>query len=49
MFVMEPFLSMTLHLELRAQPLTHPMADVAVDDPVGFAHRSDAKVVGPTL
>jgi len=49
MFGMKPFLSMSLHLELRAQPLAHPMADVAVDVPVGFAHRSDAKVVGPTL
>ncbi len=46
--VMEPFLSITLHLELCAQPLTYPMADVAVDGPVGFAHRPDAEVVGPT-
>ena len=48
MSVMEPFLSITLHLELCAQPLAHPMADVTVDFPVGFAHRSNAKVVGPT-
>ena len=47
--IMEPFLSMSRHLELHAQPLTHPMADVAVDVPVGFAHRPDAKVVRPTL
>src|SRR5208337_3052903 len=44
---MEPFLSISRHLELRAQPLTHPMADMAVNVPVGFAHRSDAKIVGP--
>ncbi len=36
------------HLKLRAQPLTHPVAGVAVDIPVGFADRSDAKVIGPT-
>jgi hypothetical protein len=48
-FGMESFLSITLHLELHAQPLTHPMADVAVDILVGFAHRPDAKIIGPTL
>jgi hypothetical protein len=46
---MEAFLSMTLHLELHAQPLAYPMSDVAVDVPVGFAHRPNAKIVGPTL
>src|ERR1700757_3630132 len=35
------------YLELRAQPLTHPIASVAVDVPVGLAHRPDAEVVGP--
>ena len=30
-FVREPFLSLTRHLEFRAQPLAHPMASVAVD------------------
>jgi hypothetical protein len=48
MMVIESVLATTPHLELRAQPLTYPMADVAVDAPVGFAHRPDAKVVGPT-
>jgi hypothetical protein len=48
-FIVKALLSITLYLELRAQPLAHPMADMAVDVPVGFAHRSDAKVVGPTL
>ena len=48
MLVREPPSSMTPHLELHAQPLGHPMADVAVDLPVGFAHRPNAKVVGPT-
>jgi hypothetical protein len=47
--VMEPFLSISPHLELHAQPLAHPMADVTVDVPVGFAHRPKTKVVGPTL
>jgi hypothetical protein len=46
--IIEPFLSMSRHLELHAQPLTHPMADVTVDVPVGFAHHPDAKIVGPT-
>ena len=48
-FVVIAMLSVTLNLELRAQPLAHPMADMAVDGPVGFAHRPDAKVVGPSL
>ena len=48
-FVMEPILSITSYLELDARPLTHPMADVAVDFPVGFAPRSNAKIVGPAL
>jgi hypothetical protein len=47
MVVTEPFLSVTLHLEFRTQPLAYPMAGVAVDGSVGFAHRPDAKVVGP--
>ncbi len=46
-FVREPFLSLPLLLELRTQPLAHPIAGVAVDVPVGFAHRPDAEVVGP--
>jgi hypothetical protein len=49
MLVMETFLSITLHLELCAQPLAHPMADMAVDVSTGFAHRPNAKIVGPTL
>src|SRR3954452_6956419 len=39
--------SLPRHLELGAQPLTHPIACVAVDVPVGLAHRPDAEVVGP--
>ena len=46
-FVRESIPSLTRYLELRAQPLTHPIADVAVDVPVGLAHRPDAEVVGP--
>jgi hypothetical protein len=46
--VRESSRSLTLHLELRAQPLTHPIASVAVDVPVGLAHRPDAEIVGPT-
>jgi hypothetical protein len=37
-----------LYLELRAQPPTHPIADVAVDAAVGLADGSDAEIVGPT-
>jgi hypothetical protein len=48
MVVTEPFLSITLHLELHAQQLTHSMANITVDVPVGFAHRPDAKIGGPT-
>jgi hypothetical protein len=48
MLVGESCCSLAPYLELHAQPLTHPMAEVAVDDPVGLAHRSKAKVVGPT-
>src|SRR5271166_2166817 len=33
--VSESLLSLTLHLELRSQPLTHPIASMAVDVPVG--------------
>ena len=47
--VREPCRSLTPYLEFHAQPLAHPMADVAVDGPVGFAHCSKAEVVGPTL
>ena len=47
-FIVKPLLSVALYLELRAQPLADPMADMAVDGPVGFAHRPDAKVVGPS-
>jgi hypothetical protein len=43
-FVVKSLLSVALHLELHAQPLTYPVADVAVDGPVGFAHRPDAEV-----
>ena len=49
MLIGEPCCSLTPYLEFHAQPLAHPMADVAVDDPVGFAHSSKAEVVGPTL
>ena len=41
--------SLSRYLELRAQPLAHPMEDVTVDVSVGFADRPKAKVVGPTL
>ena len=41
------YLSLSPLLELRTQPLAHPIASVAVDVPVGFAHRPDAEVVGP--
>ena len=47
-FVREPFLSLTRLLEFHAQPLADPMASVAVDLPVGFAHCSDAEVARPT-
>ena len=36
------------YLELRTQPLTHPLADMGVDAPVGFADGPDPEVVGPT-
>ena len=49
MLVREPSSSLALDLELHAQPLAHPMADVTVDVSVGFAHRPKTKVVGPTL
>src|SRR5947209_1546807 len=39
--------SLSRYLELGAQPLTHPIARVAVDVPVGLAHRPEAEVVGP--
>ena len=39
--------SLARYLELRTQPLAHPIASVAVDVPVGLAHRPDAEVVGP--
>src|SRR5271165_4228088 len=42
------FLHRTLHLELRAQPLTHPLADMRVDAPVGFADGPDPEIVGPS-
>ncbi len=45
--VRESIPSLAPLLELRAQPLTHPIASVAVDVPVGLAHRPDAEVVGP--
>ena len=45
--VRKAFLSLSLLLELRTQPLAHPIAGVAVDVSVGFAHRPDAEVVGP--
>ena len=48
-FVVIAMLSVTLNLKLRAQPLAHPMADMAVEGLVGFAHRPDTKVVGPSL
>ena len=46
--VRESLLALTRLLEFRAQPLTHPMASVAVDAPIGFAHRSDAEIARPT-
>jgi hypothetical protein len=49
MLVGEPCCSLTPYLELHAQPLTHPIAKVAVDVPIGFSHCPKAKVVGPTL
>src|SRR3954452_18712861 len=39
--------SLARYLELRTQPLAHPIACVAVDVPVGLAHRPEAEVVGP--
>ena len=39
---------MPLHLVLAAQPPTEPATDVAVHGRVGFAHRSEAEVIGPT-
>ena len=39
--------SLSRYLELRTQPLAHPIASVAVDVPVGLAHRPEAEVVGP--
>src|SRR5271157_2137363 len=45
--VRKAFLSLSLLLELRTQPLAHPIAGVAVDVPVGFADRPDAEIVGP--
>src|SRR5208337_2023748 len=45
--ISESLPSLTLLLELRAQPLTHPIASVAVDVPVGLAHRPNTEVVGP--
>src|SRR5947209_367792 len=41
-------LTRPLHLELRAQPLTHPLADMGVDAPVGFADGPEPEVVGPS-
>src|SRR5262245_31193461 len=38
----------TLPLELRAQPLTYPLADMRVDASVGFADGPDPEIVGPT-
>src|SRR5271170_2038604 len=49
MLVGEPCCSLTPYLEFHAQPLTHPIAEVAVDGPIGLAYRSKAKVVRPTL
>src|SRR5215471_6393009 len=43
------FLPLTLHFELGAQPLAYPLADMAVDAPVGFADGPDPEIVGPTL
>src|SRR5262249_43136260 len=44
-FVGEACLSLTRYLELRAQPLAHPVADMAVDVAVGAADGPDAEVV----
>jgi hypothetical protein len=40
--------ALTPYLELRAQPLTHPVADVMVDLTIGRVDRPGAKIVGPT-
>src|SRR5438132_1185826 len=41
-------LARTLYLELRAQPLTYPLADMSVDATVRFADGPDREVLGPT-
>ena len=46
--VAESCLPAPLHLELRAQPLTDPLANVLVDVAIGFAERADAEIVAPT-
>ena len=43
--VSEAILPVTWFLELRAQPLTHPVASVAIDVQVDLAHRPDAEIV----
>jgi hypothetical protein len=45
--VRESCRSLTSDLELRTQPLTHPVADMAVDGTVRFADRAEAEIVGP--
>ena len=47
-FVRVAFLTRTLYLELRTQPLAHPLADMSVDAPVRFAFGPDPEIVGPT-
>jgi hypothetical protein len=42
------FLARALDLELGAQPLTHPLADMRVDAPVGLFDGPDPEIVGPT-
>src|SRR5262249_47196548 len=41
-------LARTLHLELRAQPLTDPLADMSVDATVRFADGPEREVFGPS-
>jgi hypothetical protein len=46
--VRKSVLALSPHFELRTQPLTHPIADVAVDAAVSFVDSADAEIVRPT-
>jgi hypothetical protein len=46
--VRKSILALSPHLELHTQPLTHPIADVAVDAAVSFVDSADAEIVRPT-